>query len=43
MVLKKLKNIVSRQAQAVALKETGKIQPSSDDDQPEPTLLSRVR
>ena len=43
MVFRKLQNLVSRQAQAAASKETANIQPSSDDEQPEPTLLCSPR
>ena len=38
MVFRKLRNLVARQAQAAASKETANIQPSSDDEQPEPFL-----
>ena len=36
MVFRKLRNLVARQAQAAASKETANNQPSSDDEQPEP-------
>ena len=36
MVFRKLRNLVVRQAQAAASKETANNQPSSDDEQPEP-------
>ena len=36
MVFRKLRNLVVRQAQAAASKETVNNQPSSDDEQPEP-------
>ena len=36
MVFRKLRNLVVRQAQAAASKETANNQPSSDDKQPEP-------
>ena len=39
MVFRKLQNLVPRQVKAAASKETAKIQPSSDDEQPEPTLV----
>ena len=39
MVFRRLRNLVSRQAQAAALKETANTQPSSDDEQPEPALV----
>ena len=39
MVFRKLQNLVVRQAQAAASKETAKNQPSSDDEQPEPISL----
>ena len=35
MVFRKLRNLVARQAQAAASKETANTQPSSDDEQPE--------
>ena len=38
MVFRKLRNLVARQAHAVASKETANTQPSSDDEQPEPFL-----
>ena len=40
MVFRKLQNLVARQVQAVASKETANNQPSSDDEQPEPILVS---
>ena len=43
MVFRKLRNLVSRQAEAVASKETANTQPSSDDKQPEPTLARSPR
>ena len=39
MVFRRLQNLVSRQAQAAASKETANTQPSSDDEQPEPNLV----
>ena len=39
MVFRKLRNLVSRKAQAAASKETANIQASSDGEQPEPTLV----
>ena len=39
IVFRRLRNHVSRQAQAAASKETANTQPSSDDEQPEPTLV----
>ena len=39
MVFRKLQNLVARQTQAVASKETANNQPSSDDEQPEPVLV----
>ena len=39
MVFRKLQNLVVREAQAVASKETTNNQPSSDDEQPEPILV----
>ena len=39
MVFRKLRNLVVRQAQAAASKETANNQPSSDDEQPEPILV----
>ena len=39
MVFRKLRNLVSRKAQAAASKETANIQSSSDREQPEPTLV----
>ena len=39
MVFRKLRNLVVRQAQAVASKETANNQPSSDDEEPEPILV----
>ena len=39
MVFRKLPNLVSRQAQSPASKETANNQPSSDDEQPEPILI----
>ena len=39
MVFRRLQNLVLRQAQAAASKETANTQPSSDDEQPEPTLV----
>ena len=39
MVFRRLRNLVLRQAQAAASKETANTQPSSDDEQPEPTLF----
>ena len=43
MAFRKLRSLVSRQAQAAASKETTNIQPSSDDEQPEPTLVCSPR
>ena len=43
MVFRKLRNLVSRQAQAAASKETANTQPSSDDKQLEPTLVRSPR
>ena len=40
MVFRKLRNLVVRQAQAAASKETANNQPSSDDEQPEPISVS---
>ena len=39
MVFRKLQNLVARQVQAAASKETANNQPSSDDEQPEPILV----
>ena len=39
MVFRKLQNPVPRPVKAAASKETANIQPSSDDNQPEPTLV----
>ena len=39
MVFRKLRNLVARQAQAVASKEAANNQPSSDDEQPEPLVI----
>ena len=39
MAFRKLRNLVSRQAQATASKENANNQPSSDDEQPEPILI----
>ena len=39
MVFRKLRNLVVRQAQAAASKETANNQPSSDDEQPEPITV----
>ena len=39
MVFRKLRNLVSRQAQPAASKETATNQPSSDEEQPEPILV----
>ena len=39
MVFRKLRNLVLRQAQAAASKETANNQPSPDDKQPEPILF----
>ena len=39
MVFRKLRNLVARQAQEAASKETANNQPSSDDEQPEPILV----
>ena len=39
MVFRRLRNLVSGQAQAAASKETANTQPSSDNEQPEPTLV----
>ena len=39
MVFRRLQNLVSRQAQAAVSKETANTQPSSDGEQPEPTLV----
>ena len=36
MVFRKLRNLVARQAQVAASKETANNQPSLDDEQPEP-------
>ena len=38
MIFRKLRNLVARQAQAAASKETANTQPSSDDEQPESFL-----
>ena len=38
MVFRKLRNLVARQAQAAASKQTANTQPSSDDEQPKPFL-----
>ena len=43
MIFRKLRNPVSRQAQAAASNETANTQPSSDDEQPEPTLVRSSR
>ena len=43
MVFRKLLNLVSWQEQAAASKETANAQPSSDDEQPEPTLVCSPR
>ena len=43
MVFRKLRNLVARQAQAIASKETANTQPSSDDEQPEPFLALSPR
>ena len=43
MVFRKLQNLVSRQVLAAAFKETANTQPSSDDEQPEPTLVCSPR
>ena len=39
MVFRKLRNLVARQVQAAASKETANNQRSSDDEQPEPILI----
>ena len=39
MVFRKLRNLVSRKAQAAASNYTANTLPSSDDEQPEPTLV----
>ena len=39
MLFRKLRNLVARQTQAAASKETANNQPSSDDEQPEPILV----
>ena len=39
MVFRKLQNLVARQVQTAASKETANNQPSSDDEQPEPILV----
>ena len=39
MVFRKLRNLVARQAQVAASKETANNQPSLDDEQPEPILV----
>ena len=45
MAFRKLPNLVAvaRQAQAAAFKETVNTQPSSDDEQPKPTLFCSLR
>ena len=43
MVLRKLQSLLARQAQAAASKEIANTQPSSDDEQPEPTLVRSLR
>ena len=43
MVFRKLRNLVPRQAQAAASKETANTQPSSDDEQPESILARSPR
>ena len=43
MVFRKLRNLVSRQEQAAASKETANIQQSSNDEQPETTLVCSPR
>ena len=43
MVFRKLRNLVARQAQAAASKETANTQPLSDDEQPEPFLARSPR
>ena len=43
MVFRKLRNLVSRKAQVATSKEIANIQPSSDDEQPEPTLVFSTR
>ena len=43
MVFRKLRNLVARQAQAAASKETANTQPSSDDEQPESSLARSPR
>ena len=43
LLQRKLQNPVSKQAQAAASMETANTQPSSDDEQPEPTLVSSPR
>ena len=43
MVFRKLRNLVSRQAQAAASRETENTQPSSDGEQPEPALVCSPR
>ena len=39
MVFRKVQNLVARQTQAATSKETTNNQPSSDDEQPEPSLV----
>ena len=43
MVLRKLRNLVSRKAQAADFNKTAKTQPSLDHEQPEPTLTCSLR
>ena len=43
MAFRKLRNLVARQAQEAASKETANTQPSSDDEQPEPFLARSPR
>ena len=43
MVFRKLRNLVSRQAQTAVSNETANTQPSSDDEQAEPTLVCSPR
>ena len=43
MVFRKLRNLISRQAQEAASKDTAKTQPWSDGKQPEPVLVCRPR
>ena len=43
MVFGKLRNLVARQVQGAASKETANTQPSSDDEKSEPTLVCSPR